>query len=107
MSSSTPIVHIEDINNKLELKVFENKTMSDIDYLEFVMSEKNGTTISFGLEEKNAALLFEGLCQIFENDNSEYRRDCDACATRKNSTTEYNELDKFFEILEEYNEKYF
>lgn len=90
------ITHIEDIQNDIDLKIYENKMFPKNSILDFEINEKNFGYFKFCLDENVAAIMFEGLCQIFENDDTDYQREY-----------EKDVLGDFFKVLNEYDKKHF
>lgn len=87
---------VDDTVNKINLKIYETEMSSGNTIFDFEIKENNFGYYKFCLDENVAAILFEGLCQIFENDDTDYQRDY-----------KKDILGDFFKTLNEYDKKHF
>ncbi len=91
--------HIEDVVNKIDLKIYETEMPSGDSVFDFEIKEKNFGYYKFCLDENVAAIFFEGLCQIFENDDTDYKRDDEEYSKKV--------LGDFFNLLKKCDKEYF
>lgn len=92
-------IHISDIVEKIDLKIFEEENNDKTIFTFEFNDSRDNSKIILKLEEKIAALLFEGLNQIFIEDDSDDK------VTTNEKTFEL--LEKFFEILKEKDNEHF
>lgn len=84
-------IHISDTVEKIDLKIYEEDTNNKTIFTFDIEDSRNNTKTTLILEEKIAAILFEGLNNIFIEDDTEYQTD--------NIEDNIDDLEKFFEII--------
>lgn len=99
-------VDISDEMENLNLKIFEEDINEKTIFSFEIRDMSTGQLVGFRAEEKIAAILFEGLSNIFENDDSEFQYDFDECDDEEDEDDFY-QMDRFFEILGEQNKEFF
>jgi uncharacterized protein YdcH (DUF465 family) len=97
-------VHITDTVENLDLKIYEEETNEGTIFSLHInrLGEEKVTVLK--MKETIAALIFEGLNQIFIEDDTEYQRDEDTVC-KKQSTKDV--LEDFFNILYQCDKEHF
>ena len=96
------LIDISDVTEELNLKIFET-TVKGRQVFECIFSSEDGSYgAKLSLENKIAALLFEGFNQIFIEDDTEYQTDKDE------NENDYKEIfERFFGMLQKKDKDYF
>ena len=102
-------LHMSDTLNKIDLKVYEEEINHNILFTFDIFDSANDSKYILKLEEKIAALLFEGLNQIFIEDDTEYQTDEKKPSPSPNALQEisFKTLEDFFEQLKGCDKKHF
>ncbi|MGN1327604.1 MAG: hypothetical protein ACI4VQ_06000 [Clostridia bacterium] len=93
-------IHISDIVEKIDLKIFEEDVDTKTIFTFEINDSRDDSKVILKLEEKVAALLFEGLNHIFIENDDEVDVD-----TADEKTFEL--FEKFFEILNQKDNEHF
>lgn len=93
-------IHISDIVEKIDLKIFEEDVDTKTIFTFEINDSRDDSKVILTLEEKVAALLFEGLNHIFIENDDEVEVD-----TADEKTFEL--FEKFFEILKQKDNEHF
>lgn len=94
-------IHITDTVEGIDLKIYEQKICNTTMFTFNIEDSRDGQKVSFTTEEKIAAILFEGLNNIFVEDDTEYQTDQDV------ETNNIEDLNNFFKIIEKNDVKFF
>lgn len=95
-------IHISDIVEKIDLKIFEEDVKDKTIFTFEFNDSRDNSEIILKLEEKVAALLFEGLNHIFIESDDEEEVDID---TPEEDVA--SKLEMFFKILQEKDNEHF
>lgn len=93
------IVHITDIVEKIDLKIFEDENGNKVNFIFEINDTRDNSTSIFKVEEKVAAIIYEGLNNVFTEVD-----ETDEQSQTKNSLTI---LQEFFQTLQNKDKEHF
>lgn len=96
-------VYITDTINDIDLKIFEEEINEVTCFTLGVHKKKDNSRFILKVDEETAAIIFEGLNQIFVEDDSDYQRP----SPEPDSPQEIDVTQVFFDTLKKCDKKHF